>query len=605
MEHPAAAPKCEESGNIRYWTLDGYFYSDEACKSEITEADTIIGATDHDWNAPTYEWSTDRSTCTAKRTCKNDTSHVETETSNTTSRKVKDPTCEEKGVTTYTAEFTNTIFENQELTEANIDALNHDWNAPTYTWSDDMSVCVANRTCKNNASHVETEIAGSNSELTKAPNCEEPGINTYTAVFTNSSFETQTKNVMEIPALGHDWGKPTYEWNYADGEWKCTAARTCGRNDTHIETETVTAANAVTKDATCEDKGDTTYTATFTNPSFAAQTKTVTDIDARGHRFLNFLKWVWESFDNAVAWLFCDNDHDHIETVDVPSSVEQFIPATCEEEGGIYHIATIDVAGQIQTTYKYEYIEPLGHNWVHSVWFWNFFDDDYNRLDIPEAAVIFLCERDNDHVLRIPADVTKDENDKGITYTATAEYDGKIYTTSAFFPKDTPDIPTPDVPTPDDPTPDVPTPDDPIPDVPTPDDPTPDAPTPDDPTPDVPTPDISTPDEPIPDVPTPGVPTPDDPTPDERTPDEPEPAKEISGILGDVNNDGVVDSSDALLILRKSVGLENFDDTQRFLGDVNEDDENIDSSDALSVLRYSVGIIGIEKIGTPVSKTVA
>ncbi len=34
-------------------------------------------------------------------------------------------------------------------------------------------------------------------------------------------------------------------------------------------------------------------------------------------------------------------------------------------------------------------------------------------------------------------------------------------------------------------------------------------------------------------------------------------------------NDGQVDSADALLILRNSVGLETFDDTQRFLGDVN------------------------------------
>ena len=72
-----------------------------------------------------------------------------------------------------------------------------------------------------------------------------------------------------------------------------------------------------------------------------------------------------------------------------------------------------------------------------------------------------------------------------------------------------------------------------------------------------------------------------------------------------MNNDGQVDSADALLILRNSVGLETFDDTQKYLGDVNEDNENIDSSDALAVLRYSVGMIDIEKIGTPVSKTVA
>ena len=79
----------------------------------------------------------------------------------------------------------------------------------------------------------------------------------------------------------------------------------------------------------------------------------------------------------------------------------------------------------------------------------------------------------------------------------------------------------------------------------------------------------------------------------------------MTGIFGDVNGDGAVDSADALLILRNSVDMEEFTDLQIFLGDVNEDNENIDSSDALAVLRYSVGIIDIEKIGTPVSKTVA
>lgn len=75
----------------------------------------------------------------------------------------------------------------------------------------------------------------------------------------------------------------------------------------------------------------------------------------------------------------------------------------------------------------------------------------------------------------------------------------------------------------------------------------------------------------------------------------------IGGILGDVNGDGQVDSGDALLILRKSVDMEEFDETQNFLGDVNEDG-TIDSADALAVLRYSVGHVDYEKIGTPVTK---
>lgn len=60
-----------------------------------------------------------------------------------------------------------------------------------------------------------------------------------------------------------------------------------------------------------------------------------------------------------------------------------------------------------------------------------------------------------------------------------------------------------------------------------------------------------------------------EPTPVVPTPDQPEPTKEISGILGYVNGDGQVNSAEALLILRNSVSLETFDDTQNFLGNVN------------------------------------
>ena len=59
--------------------------------------------------------------------------------------------------------------------------------------------------------------------------------------------------------------------------------------------------------------------------------------------------------------------------------------------------------------------------------------------------------------------------------------------------------------------------------------------------------------------------------------------------FGDVNSDGAVDSADALLILRSSVGLATFDDEQSTLGDVNGDGK-VDSADALSVLRYSVNL---------------
>jgi hypothetical protein len=64
---------------------------------------------------------------------------------------------------------------------------------------------------------------------------------------------------------------------------------------------------------------------------------------------------------------------------------------------------------------------------------------------------------------------------------------------------------------------------------------------------------------------------------------------------GDVNDDGTVDSGDAILILRYSVGLTALTDTQKAAGNVTNKVSNsdIDSGDAIVILRYSVGLITV------------
>ncbi|MBQ3427319.1 MAG: S-layer homology domain-containing protein [Clostridia bacterium] len=79
-----------------------------------------------------------------------------------------------------------------------------------------------------------------------------------------------------IDPLGHNWGIPSYSW--ADDNKKVTASRVCGRDASHIDSETVNTASEVTKQATVTAKGETTYTATFTKTAFTTQTKTVADI---------------------------------------------------------------------------------------------------------------------------------------------------------------------------------------------------------------------------------------------------------------------------------------------------------------------------------------
>lgn len=61
-------------------------------------------------------------------------------------------------------------------------------------------------------------------------------------------------------------------------------------------------------------------------------------------------------------------------------------------------------------------------------------------------------------------------------------------------------------------------------------------------------------------------------------------------LLGDVNDDGDVDLSDAILILRYDAGLIELEGNALLAGDVN-DDGDTDISDAILILRYDAGLI--------------
>ena len=70
----------------------------------------------------------------------------------------------------------------------------------------------------------------------------------------------------------HDWGVVRYVWP-SDSE--CKAERVCKHDESHKETETVTATESVVTEATCEQKGKIEYTATFANTAFATQSHEV------------------------------------------------------------------------------------------------------------------------------------------------------------------------------------------------------------------------------------------------------------------------------------------------------------------------------------------
>ena len=109
------------------------------------------------------------------------------------------------GTNTYAAGDKISPVEDIKLTALWEEDLVHDWDEPTYEWSDDHSTCTATRICLNDPTHVETETVDSVRTVT-APTCLEDGLYIYSAKFTNPAFEVQEAQDLGEPATGHNWG---------------------------------------------------------------------------------------------------------------------------------------------------------------------------------------------------------------------------------------------------------------------------------------------------------------------------------------------------------------------------------------------------------------
>ncbi len=311
-----------------------------------------INALGHKYGEVTYTWDqTDNGyTCTASRVCENDSSHSETETVEASMEVTKAPTCEEEGEEVYTAVFTNEAFETQTQT-VKTGALGHHFGDVSYEWTktDKGYTCTASAVCDVD-SYTATETVEAAAEVTKAPTCEEKGEETYTAVFTNPAFETQTQTV-EIGALGHLYGEASYKWMKTDKGYTCTATRICQNDNTHVDKEAVAAAVEVAKAATCEEKGEETYTAVFTNKAFKTQTKTV-ETDALGHLY-GEVSYKWTKEDkgySCTASRVCENDKNHVEKETVTAAYKVITKATSDKAGeGLYTAAFKNAAFEEQS----------------------------------------------------------------------------------------------------------------------------------------------------------------------------------------------------------------------------------------------------------------
>ncbi len=78
------------------------------------------------------------------------------------------------------------------------------WYPVRYDWTSDNSECTASRTYKYDLTIVETEKVATTSAVKTPATTSAMGTTTYTAKFENEAFETQSKDVQDIPVIKKD-----------------------------------------------------------------------------------------------------------------------------------------------------------------------------------------------------------------------------------------------------------------------------------------------------------------------------------------------------------------------------------------------------------------
>ena len=84
------------------------------------------------------------------------------------------------------------------------DKLGHDYGEVTYTWTSD-NTCKAERVCKHDSTHIESETVTATGTTITAATCKEKGKMKYTATFVNTAFTAQEKEV-DIDFAEHTYG---------------------------------------------------------------------------------------------------------------------------------------------------------------------------------------------------------------------------------------------------------------------------------------------------------------------------------------------------------------------------------------------------------------
>lgn len=317
-EHYEAKPAtCTEEGNVEYWYCERCqkYFKDDSFKEEIE--DIHIPAQGHDYTdvLPIWEW---KETAIATFQCKrcNHSEIVRAASSDITSEITHAATCIEEGIRTYTATIsfggkdyqdTNTEIiarishhlkynehveetcseegkveywycvqcqkyfndknASQEISDIIIPAKDHDYTDALAKWEwTEYEKAVATFACSqcDHKHQITVSDADIIIEITKPASCTQTGIKTYTAEILFNNNQYIDKKTEDLPMIEHDYTNVTPIWKWSENHtvqatFKCL-------NCSHYETITVYESNLtkeITKEATCQENGEKSFTATI------------------------------------------------------------------------------------------------------------------------------------------------------------------------------------------------------------------------------------------------------------------------------------------------------------------------------------------------------
>ena len=441
--------KKSEDKDAKYIVVDAIVCADcmKAIPKKSSDSDELQEvpegtSTDHTY-AATTKWNADHSAATMTVKCdhclgkkldfltKDNVTPAEDKNAEVTAQYAKAAegeetgNCTKGGDVTYTAKLTVAGKEYTAEEKETVKAGTAHNYVPTFTWNDDHTATVTFKCSRGDTKDTDAvSVTGTKDEAasTKAT-CEADGKDVYVATAKDPD-EKEHKGTQEIklPAIGHKYGEPTYEWS--KDNTTCNAIFKCEKGD-DTQTKECKVTTSEEKDATCTEAGEITYTATCTfGEKDYTTTKTEKTTDATGHKY-GEPTYEWSKDNTTCNAIFKCEKGDDTQTKECKVN-SKTTDATCTKAGEITYTATCTFGGEDYTNTKTEKTtDELGHDYGEPT-----FGEWTEKDGKMTCEATFTCKNDASHVETVSCEVTSEGKDAtyteagSVTYTAKATVPG-------------------------------------------------------------------------------------------------------------------------------------------------------------------------------------